>query len=106
MTYLVVPRVERVLDDAADELLRQNRELRLESRRERREVALFVSLEAAGVLDFVDVVSKGRCHVRSTGIYHEHSGRRQRLKAVVRVLAHDGIRLSKKVELSWTAPPR
>ena len=60
MTYLVVPRVERVLDDAADELLRQNRELRLESRRERREVVLFVSLEAAGVLDFVDVVSKGR----------------------------------------------
>ena len=62
--------MERVLDDAADELLRQNRELRLESRRERREVVLFVSLEAAGVLDFVDVVSKGRCHVPSIVKYH------------------------------------
>ena len=49
MTYLVVPHVERVLDDAADELRREDvGEFGGERRGDGVEVVALVSLEAAG----------------------------------------------------------
>ena len=60
--YLVVPHVERVLDDAADHLRRETRELGDERSGDGVEVVLLVSLEAAGGPDFShvrNIISRG-----------------------------------------------